>query len=202
MNKLNYGVFSEFWDGHPNHLPLLNLYEPPESHKDLNLAKSIDRLDFIISTNSEEAITDGIQLLLEDDNWRPHLVAALVILKISKIQQSKMKMLLWKRVKQWSWVSPQILVVLSMIDPEFDRLAKDLQGYGYKTEHANMDGLLENQKKGPVQITINESKAIASAQYLLNGAIVDTDNNDRGGSIAKNWKQNLMKLIETGRFSL
>lgn len=202
MSKLNYGVFGEFWDGHPNHLPFLHLREIPEPPSEFNLAKSIDILDLIISTNSEASVTSGINLLLASENWRPHLVAALAVLKINKVNQSAHVPALWDRLQHQSWVSPQILVVLSMIDPEFSRLAGDIRVQGYRVNYSSKDSLKRNLRKGPIELTADHSKLLASVQYLLKGIIVDTDENEGGGSLAKNWKNSLLQLIESGRFKL
>lgn len=202
MSKLNYGVFGEFWDGHPNHLPFLHLHEIPDPSSEFNLAKSIDILDLIISTNSEASVTSGINLLLASENWRPHLVAALAVLKINKVNQSAHVPALWDRLQHQSWVSPQILVVLSMIDPEFTRLAEDIRVQGYRVNYSSKYSLKRNRRKGPIELTADHSKLLASVQYLLKGIIVDTDENEGGGSLAKNWKNSLLQLIESGRFKL
>ncbi|WP_417559023.1 hypothetical protein [Mesoflavibacter zeaxanthinifaciens] len=198
----NFGVFNDFWNGHPNHLPLMNLYDIPNPPKEWNLTKSIDRLDNIVSKNSINDIIDGIRLLLKNEDWRPHLVAALATLKIDKNRQSELKTDLWNRLKTGSWVSPQILVILSIIDSEFDFKAKEICENGFKITYSEMPMHEHHSARGPAGIGVDNKKVVASTEYLLNGVIIDSMENDNGGSLAKNWKENLLGLIENNKFKI
>lgn len=198
----NFGVFNDFWNGHPNHLPFMNLYDIPNPPKEWNLTKSIERLDYVISSNSSSEIVDGIRLLLIDDDWRPHLVAALATLKIEKKLKTEIKTDLWNRLKSGSWASPQILVILSIIDPEFNDIAKEICKNGFKITYSEMPMHEHHSKRGPAGISVDNKKVIASTEYLLNGVITDSIENDNGGSLAKNWKKNLLELIENNKFKI
>lgn len=202
MSIPEYGVFADFWNGQPNHLPLLNLFDPPNLPAEWSLTKSLDRLDSILSTKSAKSVRQGIHLLLKSDNWRPHLVAAVAILKVGKEEKTKLKGTLWKRLNQGSWVTPQILVVLSMIDDEFVELARDIRVKGYAKGPVNLPSLTDHLAKGPVELTVQQSKTMAAAEYLVSGVLVDTDENDQGASHAKHWKSSLLGLIDAGKFKL
>ncbi|WP_405368432.1 hypothetical protein [Nonlabens sp. Asnod2-A12] len=199
--RLNFGIFNDFWNGHPNHLPFLNLYEIPNPPKEWNLNKSIDILDCIVSENSGKEVVDGIKLLLKSQDWRPHLVASLATLKIDKKHQHDVIKDLWNRLKSGSWVSPQILVILSIIDSEFDIQANEISKKGFKITYSEMPMHEHHSSRGPVGITVDNKKVIASIEYLLNGVITDSIENDNGGSISKDWKENLLKLIENKKFT-
>jgi hypothetical protein len=196
----NFGIFNDFWNGHPNHLPLMNLYDIPNPPKEWNLTKSIDRLDSIISKNSSKDIINGIRLLLKNEDWRTHLVASLATLKIDKELQSEMKIDFWNRLKSGSWASPQILVILSIIDSEFNVRAKEICEKGFKITYSEMLPHEHHSARGPAGISVDNKKIIASTEYLLNGVIIDSIENDNGGSLAKNWKENLLELIEKNKF--
>lgn len=199
---LTFGVFNDFWNGHPNHLPFLNLYDISNPPEEWNLTKSIDRLDFIISKNSSKEIVTGIRLLLMNEDWRPHIVACLATLKIDKNLQSEIKIELWKRLKSGSWASPQILVILSIIDSEFNVRAQEIFENGFKITYLKMPAHEHHSARGPAGLSIDNKKVIASINYLLNGVITDSIENDNGGSIAKNWKENLLGLIENNKFKI
>lgn len=203
MSKMpNFGIFNDFWDGHPNHLPLMNLYDIPNPPKEWNLSKSINRLDYITSNSSNKELVDGIKLLLKSEDWRPHLVASLATLKIDKKLQSELKIDLWNRLKSGSWVSPQILVILSIIDSEFNVQAKEICDNGFKITYSEMPPYEHHSARGPAGINADNKKVIASVEYLLNEIIIDSSENDNGGSLAKNWKNNLLELIENGKFEI
>ena len=198
--KPNFGIFNNFWNGQPNHLPLLNLYEIPNPSKEWNLNKSIELLDSIVSKSSEKEVVDGIRLLLKNQDWRPHLVASLATLKIDKKHQYEVKTDLWNRLKSGSWVSPQILVILSIIDSEFDIQAKEISNRAFKITYSEMPMHEHHSSRGPAGIAVDNKKVLASVEYLLNGVVTDSIENDNGGSIAKKWKENLLKLIENKKF--
>ena len=202
MSQAIFGIFDDFWDGNPNHLPFMSLVYIPNSTEDWDLYKSIAKLDEIVAQNTLEAIIEGIQLLLKNENWRPHLVASLAILKIKKEEQLKLSVDLWETLKKGSWVSPQILVVLSIIDDNFEQIAKEICKYGFKIAYSKMTAVEHHSARGPAGSSVDSQKVIASAEYLLNGSITDSVENDGGGSIAKYWKERLMDLIETGTFKI
>ncbi len=114
MTDFGLGIFNEFWDGvHPHHLPFLHPHDSP------NLTISLQRLNAILEKNSESSILEGTRHLLADHNWRTHLVACFVLLRLSPQTRSALFDSFWERLTLGSWVSPQISVVLSLMDRDF-----------------------------------------------------------------------------------
>ncbi|PTX64107.1 hypothetical protein C8N46_101717 [Kordia periserrulae] len=202
MSQLNFGVFNDFWDKNPNHLPFLSLHYLPNISEGWGLYQSIEKLDVIIEENDLSGIIEGIKLLLKSENWRPHLVASLAILKIKKDEQIKLKSLLWERIRKGSWVSPQILVILSIIDIDFKKIAKEIYENGFQIVYSKMSSVEHHSARGPAGLHVDNQKVIASVEYLLHGTINDSFENDCGGSITKSWKKNLMDLIENNKFTI
>jgi hypothetical protein len=196
---LEYGIFNTFWNGHPNHLPLLSLLESNDDPAEWNLKMSIKQLDGILLTHSEESIAEGVKLLLRSDNWRPHLVAVLVMLKLNSFRSSYWINSLWERLKHGSWVSPQILVVLSMIDKDFLAKANEIAANGFKVTYSKMPAAEHHSARGPLGSRFAENKIIAAVHYLVHGSVIDSDEDDQGGSIARSWKSRLLQLIEEGK---
>ncbi|QNR23920.1 hypothetical protein [Croceimicrobium hydrocarbonivorans] len=180
----------------------MTLIETPYQPEEWNLTKSIERLDHIVSESSGSQIANGIRLLLKNEDWRPHLVAALAILKIDKDLQFELKSNLWSRLKSGSWVSPQILVILSLIDSEFNLKAKEICENGFEISYSEMPMHEHHFARGPAGLRVDNKKVVASVEYLLNGVIIDSRENDNGGSLAKGWKENLFKLIDNKRFKI
>ena len=102
MNELGFGIFNEFWNEHPNHLPLMGLNNDNDEPKEWNLNKSLERLDLICDNNNEKLIIEGIHKLLSNDNWRPHLVSILASFKIEPKEQKKLIPNFWKRLEKGS----------------------------------------------------------------------------------------------------
>ena len=197
-----FGVFKEFWNGQPHHLPFLNLYEPEGGSEEWNLQTSLNRLDELISSNKAEFLIEGVELLLKSEDWRPHLVAALASLKMKPVDRKLPIERLWERLGKGSWVSPQLLVILSIIDVEFKQKVDEILERGFKVTFSTMLPVEHHVTRGPAGSTVAEMKIIAAMHYLRNGTNVDSADSDGGGSIASCWKEHLMQLIAAGRFKL
>lgn len=85
-----------------------------------------EEFDTVIVSIKEMLKTDTkwVATHLSDSNWRLHLIAAVAYL----IDNSLDIQLLWNRVEKWSWVSPQLLAVVSIVDPNFESKCIDLVG--------------------------------------------------------------------------
>jgi len=199
MSDRIFGIFDNFWDGHPNHLPFLDLYESQDDPEEWNLQLSLNKLESILTKNSLEDVIAGLNLLLKSDNWRPHLIACLVILKSKVFQENGFKIALWERLKSGSWVSPQILVVLSIIDEDFEDKIRNIIDNGFKVVLKPMSPEEHHTARGGSSSLMAERKIIEAAQYLLNGP---SSEYDEGGGIAASWKERLLELIEERRISI
>jgi hypothetical protein len=196
------GIFNSFWDGQPNHLPFLNLLDWGEENKDWNLGLSIKKLSKILETNPENTIAEGITQLLRNEDWRSHLIASVSLLVIKPSKRNNLVGIYWERLSKGSWVSPQILVALSIADEDFKIKGEKILANGLKIDHSKLTSIEHHILRGGTGATVSERKIIAATDYLLNGVVNDTNDSDSGGSISRDWKERLLKLIDTGKLSV
>jgi len=96
-------------------------------------------IDNIINSNPIQSVCEGIDKLLKEDNWRPHLVAIITILKLDLETRNNYINPLWTRISNSSWVCPQILVAISLIDKDFENKAKNILTNGIKINFSYAD---------------------------------------------------------------
>jgi len=149
MNEKGFGIFSDFWDGFPYHLPLLNLHIDKNEINQGKLNKGLERLDLICFNKNQDLVINGIQELLSSENWRPHLVAILASFKLSVNKQKELIPDFWNRLERDSWISPQILSVLSMIDHEFESIGLEILKNGFQVTQSPMSGPEHYSTRGP-----------------------------------------------------
>jgi hypothetical protein len=189
MSELDFGIFKGFWNGHPNHLPLMGLNNDNNQPAEWNLNKSLERLDLICDENDQELIIEGIHKLLKNEDWRPHLVAIMASFKLSPEEQQKLIPNLWIRLEKGSWISPQILSVLSIIDTQFELKAKEILNNGFSIDFLPMGMAEHHSARGPENSKGASEKVISSIKSLI-----ENQNDDFG------WKGKLIQLIENKRF--
>ena len=199
------GIYRKFWDGQPNHLPFLSLRNYTDEPKEFNLKLSITKLERILSENSESNVKNDIKLLLDNEDWRLHIVASIVLLILKKDNAQDIIDLFWFRIKNGSWVSPQILVVLYYSDLNFKDKCRQILNDGLNINYVELNPIAHHSERGGTPKSIAEKKVLASIDYLLNGIVNDTSKTDNGGSITKSWKENLENLnylnyIKIGQF--
>ncbi|RKR08778.1 hypothetical protein C8C82_0662 [Flavobacterium sp. 81] len=175
------GIFKNFWDGQPNHLPFLNLISYAEEPKEFNLKLSISKLESILENSSEESIIESIKLLLEYEDWRLHLVASMALLNLKQTTRKNITSYFWQRINKGSWISPQILVTLSFSDTEFKEKSKKILSESVKIDYSVLSEIEHHVSRGGTPKSIAEKKIIASLDYLLNDIINDSSDNDAGG---------------------
>lgn len=131
--KCSFSVFGGLIPPFPYYLYFLNLEESSSKR----LSKSMMKLANIFQRKSKEKIVKAIFQLLKSYDWRPQIVACVAIGKLEKKEQKKFITCLWKKLeKEGSWVSPQILAILSWIDLNFITNHKkhlSSKGLGYET---------------------------------------------------------------------
>ena len=195
---MKFGIFDTFWDNQPNHLPFLNLSIDLSYTDTFNLGKSLKRIDDILSNNTPEDIYNDTILLLNNINWRLHLIACITVLKLKEPDQQKYIGFLWKRLCLGSWVSPQLLVTLSKIDFNFkekcDVILNDDGLEKFRTNYLINDELTEI-KFNP---EISNNKILNALRYLKNGKHLDNIDDDNGAKIALNWNKQLIEMITLG----
>jgi hypothetical protein len=199
LTDFGLGIFNEFWDeAHPHHLPLLNLQDAGDPH--WNLTISIQRLNAIVEKNSEPSVWEGVRFLLDTPNWRPHLVACLVLLRLSSPARATLQDLFWDRISLGSWVSPQILVTLSLVDGDFKMKGEKILRGGFAA-NVRRPSSPDPVSQGHTRPSPSEQKVKAAIEFLVNNVIIDSSDNDAGGSHASDWKQRLLKLIESKKIA-
>lgn len=179
MEENNLGIFNDFWDGkHPHHLPLLNLRDSSEV-KEWNLRISLSRLDKLFSINPREKVISDMELLIDQVDWRPHLIFCFALLKLSETENQKLINQLWTKLKvSRSWVYPQLLVTVSIVDKNFTKNAKEL--FELKGSIIDFDGL--------------------NKEDLLLETVKNINLNEDKTYIAIKWRDNLNKLINESVF--
>lgn len=103
----NFGVFAPVFESAHSYLALLNL----------SADDSADSVRLVRRCASEDVDRSGTLNLLADLNWRPTLVAA--VAAIFQPTDTRVIAALWHRFDSGSWVTPQIGIILSIIDPDF-----------------------------------------------------------------------------------
>jgi len=198
--EMELGIFRNFWDGQPNHLPFLSFRSYAEEPETFNLKLSISKIEFILENNSEESIKEGIQLLLLNEDWRSHLVASIALLSLKQATRESLLSYFWQRVSKGSWVSPQIMVTLSYSDVDFIAKGKKILSEDFKIDYADLSAIDHHVSRGGTPKSVAGKKVLASLDYLLNDVVNDTFDNDAGGSICKGWKENLDESIRQNKF--
>jgi len=177
----NLGLFNQFWDEHPHHLPFLSLVQRDLPVKPWDLNNSLARLDDILLNNPQHQLWADLMLLLESDNWRAHLVAVCSIFKIPKTKHQLYINKLWELVENGSWVNPQIVATLSIIDDKFKTNAKRIYESLLKQ---NINGQALDEKLNCLLVFFLEDKIIANDVF------------ENHATIAQTWKENLLYLID------
>jgi hypothetical protein len=190
---MEFGIFNDFWVNHPQHLPFLSFTESNFEPKSFGLHSSISNLELILKRNSLEDIKKDIIELLVTSNWRTHLVASIALTLLKKENTNDLLEHFWDRINKGSWVVPQLLVVLSIVDSEFRVKAENIIN-----EESNY--LLNNSDLNYSRRKVFDHKKIASINYLLKGIVNDTSESDSGASITQGWKQNLQTAINENIF--
>ena len=196
---MEFGVFNNFWDEHPNHLPFLNLRESKDDPKEWNLQTSIAKLYSIQKSHSDEDINEGIRQLIKSEDWRPHIVASISILSFDSIRRDEFIGMLWDRLSRGSWTSPQILVVLSIIDKDFKSKANKIISDGFTVDYSQLTSIEHHVSRGGTGTKAASAKVVAVIDFILNKTVTDNIDSDQGASIAKRWAERLNKLINEGK---
>ena len=79
---------------------------------------------------------EEICALLSESNWRPNLVGGVVVLRAQRADAAVLDAL-WDAIDRPSWVSPQLAVAASVVDPKFaDKARPRVGSAGAKTANA------------------------------------------------------------------
>lgn len=154
-----------------------------------------------------------IDLLLEDPNWRPHLVAAVALAALGYREGTFKK--LWNAIDSGSWVTPQLAVTAFLRDLTFSEQARlRIQSRCPVKEAAlgSMSALERHLAAGPAGSTERSAKTAASLIELakqlpqtpgwLGGELSNPDlarllakDIHQSSSIAKEWLTRVKKML-------
>jgi hypothetical protein len=155
--KRRHGVFSPVFSS-GGYLALLHLDSPD--------AKSVVSSVVKCGQASRTPHRD-IARLLDESNWRPHIVAAVAVAALRYDPQSMQQ--LWVAFDSGSWVAPQLAVAAYLRDPNFCELAKRRILTGCPLKSSRLTSLRPLQRHvaaGPSGARPRSAKAAASLIWL------------------------------------
>jgi len=137
----------------PGHLKLMNTTAPEETLVVLR------RIEGILQAGGYE---DGLRSLLSDANWRPHLVGAVALLLMEN--PSPFVGGLWQAVRHGSWMSPQLVLVLSAVDPDFWTACDDRAACWFDIQRPSgvMSAATAHSVRGPGNVSSRAGKELSA----------------------------------------
>jgi hypothetical protein len=197
-----FGIFSPLFGSEPAYLDLFHLKNIHAVSKVRDCCRA-----------SSNPFPD-ISRLLDEANWRPHLVGAtaLAVLGYDRVAFGK----LWSAFDAGSWVAPQLAVVAYLRDPDFPDKAKVRVLSRCPVELSRvtpMDALERHVVSGPAGSIERSAKAANSLIYLLKlqgpsgwltteltspdlATLLSADC-DGGASIAEEWLNSLTTALKS-----
>lgn len=201
--ELEYGPFNTVFERGelkvPGHLVLMNVTQPELT------AIVVRRIEVALTMNGAD---ESLRRLLADANWRPHLVAAVAVWMLE--DPSPYLPLMWNAVTAGSWVSPQLLAVLAVRDPDFDRMAQQRllercvvglpEGLAPAERHSatgpsSSRGRSAKEASALLELAAGRPwvQAVASAPELQEMVTRDVDN---GGKITAFWGSRVRGILD------
>lgn len=186
----------------------------------LSLLRCMDSVDRLIAKIRDLSATEDAAkfaaVLLRDVNWRPHLVGAVASYFLRSAEVSDQ---LWRTVDAGSWVTPQLVVILSLSDSQFLERSLDRLEAGCPCvdDRAGCESEIESHiARGPATDEERCSKAasalwaIVSREYIENPRTVRLSANpslhslistdvDNGGEIALDWRSAFLEAVEVSK---
>lgn len=185
------------------YLSLLNLYD------DQGLARAVELIREAARERDSESF---LVMLLRDRNWRPQLVGAVANLFLRSDSASSQ---MWRAVDAGSWVTPQLLAALSLVDSHFlerslsrlDAACPIVEDPDYAVE----DPIENHVARGPSASCGRSAKTASSLLALLEAVAADdrrivdkrTNNDvlalvaediDESGDIAASWRDGISRF--------
>lgn len=201
--KPNFGIFEPVFESSHGYLALLQL-----SGDDAPQAVEVVRRCCL----SVDDPYPDIRLLLADQIWRPHLVAAIAL--IVSGHDSESERLAWHCLDTGSWVTPQLGVALSLVDPNFDAQSQSRLNAGCPLDAsvlASMSDVDRHSASGPAGKTERSAKTASALIRLLqmkspvppwleqtcSSEVLRTlvrEDIDQSGSIAEKWLHQIQAI--------
>jgi hypothetical protein len=184
-------------------LDFLNL-DPPQSKF------AVSRVIECYHSSSDPFL--DIARLLDEENWRPHLVAAVALSVLGYDRAAFTK--LWAAFDAGSWVTPQLAVVAYLRDPDFRgqaRVRVEARGPIDASRLTRSSPLKGHIAFGPAGVPERSAKSASALIYLLNlfgpsdwlttelaspdlTALLSGDR-DHASTIAENWLGALKTIL-------
>ena len=191
----------------PQHV--LDIWNRTQPEKGWGISQHLEQIRKLFRENTIGTILSGIESLLQDRNWRLHLLAAVATMFLDEESSTKICDKLWQVIHEDSLVSPQLLVVLSKKDHRFLLRGKRILYSDLPIVKVQGIGIPENiyneKKDLPDDLRKKELKEdyeVRSAlKYLILGT-VDQSSEGYGGRKAKEWNEKLEELVKKKAFSL
>lgn len=186
----------------PGYLCLLHAGDPDETRF------VVDRIRVALDGSGRDA---ALHALLRDVNWRPHLVAAVALLLIE--DPGPFLADLWAAVRAGSWVTPQLLAVAAVRDPDFLKLAAAREAEGFEVrppsglpppERHSATGPASGPQRSAKELSAFVALCDATSQGAAWAARVRADPElqrllaadvDRGGDIATRWLAGVRRIL-------
>lgn len=200
-----FGVFSPLFDSHPGYLNLLHLDVPWNK---VTVSRVIE-----CCHSSPDPFPD-INRLLDQENWRPHLVAA-VALSVFGYNQVAFKKL-WDAFDAGSWVTPQLAVAAYLRDPDFSGQAQTRVqarcpiGVSHLTTYGPLERHVAFGPAGPLERSAKAANALIYLLHLfgppdwLKTELASPDltallaaDRDHASIIAKTWLESLNAILKS-----
>ncbi len=154
-----FGVFSSLFDPEPRYMDFLNL-DPRQSKL------AVSRVVECCHSSSDPFL--DIACLLDEENWRPHPVAAVALSVLGYNRAAFTK--LWAAFDTGSWVTPQLAVVAYLRDPDFSEQAKVRVRARCPVDASRLTPLSPLERHvafGPAGAPERSAKAVCALIYLL-----------------------------------
>lgn len=182
---MSYGkpVFEPFWKGRLHYLTFLHLADRKDNDGHSALDSALNVLYSVLESNPRKEIDAGIHSLLTEPDWRAHLVALISLLALKPANDRVQLEMLWQRLYQGSWVSPQIVAVLQLLDSEFEEHGRRIL--------SGETPLEENRKDDKLTISLNDF--LAPSQH---------DSPSSSSDFASGWSNRIRALSEQGRLKI
>ena len=203
MSTAQFGPFQALFEPGrfevPLYLELLNW-----SGRDIQTA--IDLIDEALTRNDA---TNWVDKLLDDANWRPHLVAALALVLDDGGRLDTGA--LWRAIDAGSWVTPQLVATAYFVDRTFpERVRERMSALCPVVLPAGLSTIARHSATGPSGITGRSAKMMSSLltlARLIPGLPSDVRQTiespefkellnwdvDRSGHIAAEWAKQLTR---------
>jgi hypothetical protein len=194
VNSEYFGCYYKFYGGGGHrYLDLLRLFDKNEAKESIDILYDICK--------SPDWENDSIKLL-RDNNWRGHL-APLVAFVISGGKKKDIEIELWSCVKNGSWVIPQIIAGLHLVNVDVVKYSVDIIMNGISNKdidpvraHVEMGPGDNNSRLGKI---MNSLIGLGLREKIPMGSVdidrivmMDIDNSD---NICLSWHKSMLAVL-------